>query len=126
MSISRSNSTTQADINISTADVIKISNRLLSPDPSNTSDGEFPYEARGAYKHERSPTLEGDQPEKKPKYSREGSPASKKLGEEEEVEIRRKGIEGPYPLHSGADNRLSASDFYRIPENASPAPFRGT
>lgn len=65
-------------------------------------------------KHERSSAAssDSDQPEKKPKYSQEE--------EQAEVELR------PFPISQVPEqNRLSASDFYKISEDASPAPFRG-
>lgn len=81
----------------------------------NARDGD---QARVPLKHERSPPAEGDQPEKRPKMVRGES-----SGAEEEVEIRHKSVCAVGRSESG--NRLSASDFYKVPENASPQPFKG-
>lgn len=85
--------------------------------------GDNAESGKASHKHERSP-ITGGHPEKKPKISRDESPT--KMQDDEDIELRSKDVSANgYPLQASSSNRLSASDFYKISDNASPAPFRG-
>lgn len=102
---------------------------ILNRSSNNDLDNVRQEGSRVYPKHERLP-ISGDHPEKKPKIaSRDESPVKIQNiddDDDEDIELRRKDISSNgYPLQTSSSNRLSASDFYKISETTSPAPFRG-
>lgn len=119
---SQSSTEKHSSHSISSSKYRSILNRSSNQDLDN-----FRQEGSRFYpKHERLP-ISGDHPEKKPKISRDESPVKvQKVDDDDDIELRRKDISNNgYPLQTSSSNRLSASDFYKISESTSPAPFRG-